>query len=138
MILQPLGERPTIYTNLHATLTSLVKKYFLNNLVCEDKVQTPFDPKILSSSTQRISQTSISSEGVPTPFESVGSLRSFCHDRLYMNIRSKCLHTNSNIEYGVISSDIQLSNHYAVIYICNQKIRGVVFSKYRSNQLNIS
>jgi len=91
MILQPLGERPTIYTNVHATSTSLVKKYLLNNLVCQNKVRTPFDPENLSSSTQRIFRTPISSEGDPTP--PVDSLRSLCHDRLYMNTRSKCLHS---------------------------------------------
>jgi len=45
------GERPTIYTNVHATSTSLVKKYLLKNSVCQNKVQTPFDREILPSST---------------------------------------------------------------------------------------
>jgi len=67
MILQPPGERRTIYTNVHATSTSLVKKYLLNNSVRQNKVRTPFDPENLPSSTQRISRTAISSEGVPTP-----------------------------------------------------------------------
>jgi len=109
MILQPPGERSTIYTNVHATSTSLINKYFLNNSVCQNKVRTPFDPKNLLSSTQRISRTAISSESVLTP--PVDSLRSLPHDRLYMNMLSKCLHTNSNMEYGVISSDIQLSKY---------------------------
>jgi len=117
MILQPLGERPTIYTNVHATSTSLVKRYLLNNSVRQNKVRTPFDPENLPSSTQRISRTAISSEAVPTP--PVDSLRSLRHDRLYMNMRSKCLHTNSNVEYEVISSDIQQSKHYAAICIFN-------------------
>ena len=104
MILQPLGERPTIYTNVHPTSTSLVKKYLLNTSVGQNKVQTPFEAENLPSSTQRISRTAIPSGGVPTL--PVDSLRSFRHDRLYMNMQSKCLHTNSNVEYGVISSDI--------------------------------
>jgi len=104
MILQPPGKRPTIYTNVNATSTSLVKKYLLNNSVHQTKVRTLFDPENMPSSTQRIAPTAISSEGIPTP--PVESLRSLCHDTLYMNMRSKCLHTNSNMEYGVISSDI--------------------------------
>jgi len=124
MILQPPGERPTIYTNVHATLTSLVKKYLLNNSVSQTKVRIPFDPENLPSSTHRISRTAISSKGVPTP--PVVSLRSLRHDRLYINMRSKCLHTNSNVEYGVISSDIQLSTHYAAICICDQSKRSNV------------
>ena len=111
MILQPLRERPTLYTNIHTTLTSLFKKYFLNNSVHQNKVRTPFNPEILPSSTPRVSQTTISSQGVPTL--PVDSLRSFCHDRLYMNMRSIYLHTNRNMEYVVISFDIQLSKHYA-------------------------
>ena len=124
MILQPPRKRPTIYTNVHATLTSLVKKYLLNNSVPQNKVRTAFDPENLLSSTQRISRTAISSKGVPTP--PVDSLRSLGHDRLYMNIRSKCRHTNSNVEYGVISSDIQLSKHYAAICICDWSKRSSV------------
>jgi len=111
MILQPPGERATIYTNVQATLNSFVKKYLFNNSVHQNKVQTPFDPEILPSSTQRISRTTISSESIPTP--PVDSLRSLCHDRRYMNIRFICLDTNSNMEYGVISFDIPLSKHYA-------------------------
>jgi len=85
MILQPPGERPIIYTNVHATLTSLVKKYLLNNSVRQNIVRTLFDPENLPSSTQRISLTVILSEGVPTPpVDSLGSLR---HDRLYMSMR---------------------------------------------------
>jgi len=80
MILQPPGERPTIDTNVHATLTSLVKKYLLNYSVRQNIVRTLFDPQNLPSSTQRISQTAIASEGVPTP--PVDSLRSFRYDRL--------------------------------------------------------
>ena len=136
MILQPLGDRPTVYTNVHATLTSLIKKYFLNNSVRQNKVQILFDSEILHSSIQRIFQTAISSETVPTP--PVDSLQSLRHDRLFMNIWSPCLHTNSSMEYDVISSDIQLSKYYAAICICNQKMRGVVFSKHGSHQLNIS
>jgi len=101
MILQPPGERPTIYTNVYANSTSLVKKYLLNHSVRQNKVRTPFDSENLPSSTQRISRTAISSEGVPTP--PVDSLRSLYHDILYMNMQFKCLHTNSNMEYGVIS-----------------------------------
>jgi len=63
----PSGKSSTIYTNVHATSTSLVKKYLLNNLVGQNKVQTLFDPENLPSSTQRIFRTAISSEGVPTP-----------------------------------------------------------------------
>jgi len=111
MIFQPLRQRHLIDTNVHATSTSLVKKYLLNNSVCQNKVRAPFDLENLPSSTQRISRTAISSEGVATP--PVDSLRSLCHDRLQMNMWLKCLHTNSNMEYGVISSDIQLSKHYA-------------------------
>ena len=33
------GEGPTIYTNVHATLTSLVQKYLSNNSVRQNKVQ---------------------------------------------------------------------------------------------------
>ena len=117
MILQPPGERPNIYTNVPDTSTSLVKKYLLNSSVCQNKVRTLFDLESLPSSTQRISLTAISSEGIPTL--PVDSLRSLRHDRLYINMQSKCLHTNSNMEYGVISSDIQLSKHYAAIYICH-------------------
>jgi len=73
-------EEASIYTNVHATSTSLVKKYLLNNSVCRNKVRTPFDPKKLPTSTQRIFQTAISSESVPTP--PADSLRSLCHDRL--------------------------------------------------------
>ena len=116
-MLQPPWERPTIYTNVHATSTSLVKKYLLNNSVRGNKVRTPSDRENLPSSTQRISRTAISSEGVPTP--PVDSLRSLRYDRLCMNMWSKCLHTDSNMEYGVISSDIQLSKHYAAICICD-------------------
>jgi len=111
MILQRLGESPTIYTNVHATSTSLAKKYFLNYSVGENKVWTLFDTEILPSSTQRNSQTAIASEGIPTP--PVDSLPSLCHNRPCMNMLSKCLHTNNNMEYGVISSDIQLSKHYS-------------------------
>jgi len=64
---QPLGERPTIYTNVYATSTSLVKKYLVKNCVRQNKTRTLFDPENLPSSTQRISQTAISSDGVPTP-----------------------------------------------------------------------
>jgi len=136
MILQPPGEWPTIYTNVYATSTSLFEKYLLNNSVRQNKVRTLLDPEILPSSTWRITRTAILSEGVPTP--PVDRLRSLRHDRLYMNMRSKCLHTNSNMEYGVISSNVQLSKHYAAICIGNKKMRGVEFSKHRSNQLNIS
>ena len=87
MILQPPGERPTIYTNVHATLTSLVKNHLLNNSVHQNKVQTRFDPEILPSSTQRISRTAVSSEAILTP--PVHNLQSLRHDRLYMNMRSK-------------------------------------------------
>ena len=80
MILQPPGERPTIYTNVHAASTSLVKKYLLNDSVRQNIVRTLFDPELLPSSTQKISQTAISSEGVPTP--PVDSLRSLRHDIL--------------------------------------------------------
>jgi len=80
MIRQPLAERPTIYTNVHATSTSLVKKYVLITSGHQNQVRTPFDSENLPSSTQRISQTAISSEGLPTP--PVNSLRSLCHDRL--------------------------------------------------------
>jgi len=89
MILPSPGERPTIYTNVHATSTFLVKKYLLNNSVRQNKVRTPFDLENLPSLTQRISRTAIASEGVPTP--PVDSLRSLCHDRLYMNMQSKCI-----------------------------------------------
>jgi len=74
------GIEASIYTNVYATSTSLVKKYLLNNSVRQNKVRTLFDPENLPSSTQRISQTAISSEGVPTP--PVDSLRSLRHDRL--------------------------------------------------------
>jgi len=111
IILQPPGERPTIYTNVNTSSTCLVKKYLPNNSVYQNKVRTPFDPENVPTSTQRISRTGISPEGVPTP--PVNSLRSLRHDRLYMNMRSKCLHTNSNMEFRVISSNIQLLKHYA-------------------------
>jgi len=110
MILHPPRERPTIYTKVHATSSSLVKKYLLNNSVCQNKVRTPFDPEILPSSTQRMSQTAISSERVPTP--PVDSLGSLHDDRLYMNMWFKCLDTNSIMENCVIGSYIQLSKHY--------------------------
>ena len=61
----------------------------------------------------------MSSEGVPTP--PVESLQSLHHHRPYMNMQSKCLHTNSNMQYGVISSDIQLSKHYAVTAYATRK-----------------
>ena len=131
MILQPPGEWPTIYTNIYATSTSLFEKYLLNNSVRQNKEGTPFDPEALPGSTQRISRTDNLSVGVPTPpVERLGSLR---HDRLYMNMRSKCLHTNSNVEYGVISSDIQLSKHYAAICICDcSKRSSVLHTSFQS------
>ena len=119
MILSTTGERPTIYTNVHPTSSSVLKKYLLNNSVRQNKVRTPFDPEILPSLTQRISRTAISSEGVRTP--PVDSLRSLHSDGQYMNMWSKCLHTNSNMKYGVISSDIQLSMHYAAIAYATRK-----------------
>jgi len=82
MILQSPGEKPTIYTNVHATSTSLVKKYLRNTSVRQNKVRTPFDRENLPSSTQRISRTAISSAGVPTP--PLDPLRSLRHDRLCM------------------------------------------------------
>jgi len=83
MILQPPGERPSIYTHVHATSTSLARKYFLNISVHQNQVQTLFDPEILPSSAQRTSRTAISSESVPTlPVDSLQSLR---HDTSYMN-----------------------------------------------------
>jgi len=54
MILQPPGERPTLYTNVHATSTSLVKKYLLNNSVRQNKVRTQFDPENLPTSAKII------------------------------------------------------------------------------------
>jgi len=80
MIPQPPGERHTFYTNVYATSTFLVKKYLPKNSVHQNKVGTLFDPEILPSSTERISRTAISSEGVLTP--PVDSLRSLRHDRL--------------------------------------------------------
>jgi len=80
MILQPPGDRPTIYTNVHATLTSLVEKYLLNNSVPQNIVRILVDPENLPNSTQRISRTAISSAGVATP--PLDSLRSLRHDRL--------------------------------------------------------
>jgi len=74
------GREFSIYTNVHATSTSLVNKYLLNNSARQNKVRTPCDPENLPSSTYRISRTAISSEGVPTP--PVDSLRSLRHDRL--------------------------------------------------------
>jgi len=74
-----IGESPTIYTKVHATLTSLVLKYLSKNSVRQNKVRTLFDPENLPSSTLRI-PTAISSEGVPTP--PVVSLRSLRPDRL--------------------------------------------------------
>ena len=63
-----------MYTNVHATSTSLVKKYLFNNSVCQNNVPILFDsdPEMLPSLTQRIFRTAISSEAVPTP--SVDSL----------------------------------------------------------------
>jgi len=113
IIFQPSRERPSIYTNVHATLTCLVKKFHVNNSVHQNKVRTLFDHENLPSSTQRISRSVISSEGIPTP--PVDSLRALGHDRLYMNMQSKCLPTNSNMEYGVISSDIQLSTSAKIL-----------------------
>jgi len=112
-----MEERPTMYTNVHGTWTCLVKKYLLKNAVRQNKVRTGFDREKLPCATQIISRSAISSEGVPTP--PVDSLRCLRHDRLYINMRSKCRHTNSNVEYGVISSNIQLSKHYAAICICD-------------------
>ena len=80
MILQPPVESPLFILMFNATLTSLVKKYLRNNSVCQNKVRTPCEPENLPSSTQRISRTAISSEGVPTP--PVDSHRSLRHDRL--------------------------------------------------------
>ena len=80
MIHEPWGERPAIYTNVYATSKLLVKKYLINNSVCQNKVRTPFDPEILPSSTHRISRTAISFERVPTP--PVDSPQSLRHDRL--------------------------------------------------------
>ena len=56
IILSTTGEGPTIYTNVHATLTSLVKKYLSKNSVRQNKVRALFDPENISSSTLRISQ----------------------------------------------------------------------------------
>jgi len=72
MILQPPEVRPTIYTNVHTTLTSSFNKYVHNNLIRQNKVRTLLHPEILPSSTQRISQTAISSEAVfPPPVDSL-------------------------------------------------------------------
>jgi len=126
-----MGERPAIHTNVYATSISLVKKSLLKNSVCQNKARTPFVPENLPSSTQRISRTAISPEGVPTL--PVDSLRSFRYHRLCMNMQSKCLHTNCKMEYGVISSDIQLSKHYAAICICDQSERsGVLQTSFQS------
>ena len=57
MILQLLGERPIIYTNVHAISTYLVKKYLLNDSVCQNKVRTPFDPENLPSLTSQVTLT---------------------------------------------------------------------------------
>ena len=76
----PTGRESSTYTNVHATSTSLVKKYLLSNSVRQNIVRPLFYPENLPSSTQRISRTAISSESVPTP--PVGSLRSLGRDRL--------------------------------------------------------
>ena len=38
-------EGSTIYTNIHATLASLIKKYLSKNSVCQNQVRTVFDPE---------------------------------------------------------------------------------------------
>jgi len=45
MMFSTIGESPTIYTNVYATLTSLVKKYISKNSVRQNKVPTLFDPE---------------------------------------------------------------------------------------------
>jgi len=40
-----MRESPTIYTNVHATLTSLVKKYLSKSSVRQNKVRTLFNPE---------------------------------------------------------------------------------------------
>jgi len=66
MIVQLSGERPTIFNNVYATSTLLVKKSLLINSVRQNKVRTAFDAETLPSSTQRISRRAILPKGVPT------------------------------------------------------------------------
>jgi len=51
-----IGESPTIYTNVDATWTSLVKKYLSKSSVRQNKVGTLFDPEscpVLGARTPR-------------------------------------------------------------------------------------
>ena len=79
MMFSTIGESPTIYTNVHATLTSLVKKYLSKSSVRQNKVRTLFDPESCPVDSENL-PTAISSEGVPTP--PIVSLRSLRPDRL--------------------------------------------------------
>jgi len=79
MIFSTIGESHTIYTNVHATLTSLVKKYLYKSSVRQNKVRTLFDPESAQLDSENL-PTAISSEGVPTL--PVVSLRSLRPDRL--------------------------------------------------------
>ena len=56
MMFSTIRDGPTIYTNVQATLASLLKKYLSKNLVRQNKVQTLFGSENLPSSTLRISR----------------------------------------------------------------------------------
>jgi hypothetical protein len=70
-------EGLTIYTNVCATSTSLVKKYLPNISVLQIKVRTPFDPENFAQLNSENLLTTILSADVPTPpVDSYQSLRS--------------------------------------------------------------
>ena len=74
-----IGESPPIYTNVHATLTSLVKKYLSKNSVRQSKCEHCLTLNLAQLDSENL-PTAMSSEGVPTP--PVASLRSLRPDTL--------------------------------------------------------
>jgi len=74
-----IGKSSTIYTNVHATLTSLVKEYLSRNSVRQNKCEHCLTLNLAQLDSENL-PTAISSEGVPTP--PVVSLRSLRPDRL--------------------------------------------------------
>jgi len=92
MIFSTIGESPTIYTNVHSTLHSLVTKYLLRIQFIRTKYEHCLTLKLAQLDCENL-PTAIASEGVLTP--PVVSLRSLHPDRLSWNKQSKCLHTYS-------------------------------------------
>jgi len=79
MMFSTIGESPTIYTNVHATLPSLVTKYFLRIQFLRTKREQCLTLKLAQLDSAN-PLTAISSEDVLTP--PVVSLRSLRPDQL--------------------------------------------------------